>query len=108
MEPALHNRQVALMDRDWYRHHAIARGDVVICYLDGEWIVKRVEGLPGQRMRWDSGVTVRDGHVVDTVLQETVPDHHVFLLGDNRGISLDSRLFGPVPVASIVGRLRPL
>jgi signal peptidase I len=34
-----------------------------------------------------------------------VPAGSVFLLGDNRGVSIDSRDFGPVPVTSIQGTL---
>jgi signal peptidase I len=35
----------------------------------------------------------------------TVPEHHCFVLGDNRGESTDSRQFGPIPYAAIVGRV---
>ena len=34
----------------------------------------------------------------------TVPEHHCFVLGDNRGESTDSRQFGPIPYAAIIGR----
>lgn len=65
------------------------RGDIVICFspVDGTRLVKRVAGTPGDRI---GGMRV--------------PPGSYFLLGDNRGHSLDSRVFGPVPRRDIVGR----
>jgi signal peptidase I len=34
----------------------------------------------------------------------TVPEHHCFVLGDNRNLSFDSRNFGPVPLATLIGK----
>jgi signal peptidase I len=78
--------------------------------------IKRVVGLPGDR------IAVRNGHVVrDGVLQRepfihpcgggpdcnlgtiTVPAGHYFMMGDNRGASDDSRYWGPVPRSWIIG-----
>ena len=78
-------------------------------------LIKRVVGLPGET------VEGRDGHVYvngyplaepylqpDTYTSEfprtRVPDDSVFVLGDNRANSADSRRIGPIPIDSIVGR----
>jgi signal peptidase I len=78
--------------------------------------IKRVVGLPGDR------VAVRDGHVVRNGVRQrepfiracgggpdcnlgeiTVPADHYFMMGDNRGASDDSRYWGPVPRDWIIG-----
>jgi signal peptidase I len=82
--------------------------------------IKRVVALGGDT------VSIRDGHVIrngraaaepfaaacggvdgcDFARTITVPDHYVFLMGDNRGASLDSRFWGPVPVSWVIGQAR--
>jgi len=79
--------------------------------------IKRVVGLPGDR------ISIRDGHVIRNGTPEKapyaqpcpdsdlctfpetiiVPPHHYFLMGDNRGISDDGRFWGPVPQAWLIG-----
>ncbi|HET6448708.1 MAG TPA: signal peptidase I, partial [Conexibacter sp.] len=78
--------------------------------------IKRVVGLPGDR------IAVRNGHVVRNGVQQrepfiracgdgpdcnldtiTVPPDHYFMMGDNRGSSDDSRYWGPVPRDWIIG-----
>jgi signal peptidase I len=78
--------------------------------------IKRVVGLPGDR------ISVRDGHVVRNGVQQrepfiracgggpdcnlgtiVVPPDHYFMMGDNRGASDDSRYWGPVPRDWIIG-----
>jgi signal peptidase I len=82
-------------------------------------LVKRVVGVAGDRL------AVRDGHLIvngkaedesglipcDEVTLCTfpktivVPPESVYVLGDNRGASEDSRVFGPVPVTAVQGRI---
>lgn len=110
-----------------------ARGDIIVftepnlSYSEqhtNKQLIKRIVGLPGER------VVVRNGNLTiyndanpegfqpDTKLKDSanpgmtpgevdvvVPEDHVFVAGDNRTNSLDSRAFGPIPAENIVGKL---
>jgi len=78
-------------------------------------LIKRVIGLPGQTVEVrDNQVYVNDSPIAEPYLPEgvtmrdfavlTVPADHVFMMGDNRNQSRDSRVFGPIPREDIVGR----
>lgn len=79
-----------------------------------EDLIKRVVAVEGQTVAVNDGYLVIDGEpqreaylneqaIRGTFGPETVPDDHVFVMGDNRNSSLDSRSFGPVPVDEIIG-----
>jgi signal peptidase I len=108
------------------RHPAeVAVGDVVVVHdpladgLDGDadsLIVKRVIAVGGDSVGFEDGILVRNGLPVtepytadflDGVYYgpDVVPPGMLYLLGDNRLDSVDSRHFGPVPVAAVVGRI---
>jgi signal peptidase I len=107
-----------------YRLHDPNRGDVVVLHqLDGTSerdLIKRVIGLPGEEIEIDSCEVTIDGRVLvepyldPTVVSpgncggdygpEVVPDDHVFVMGDNRAGSQDSRVLGPIPEDELVGR----
>ena len=84
----------------------------------GTLLVKRAVGLAGDRVAIEDGVLVVDGvPVCEPAIDPdrldgvwfgpaTVPPGHVFLLGDDRGDSVDSRAFGPVATGDIVGAVR--
>jgi signal peptidase I len=77
-------------------------------------LIKRVVGLSGETIEVQKGRVLVNGELLEepwAVNQgggrfgpETVPPLHVFVLGDNRGASNDSRNFGPVPIDDIVGQ----
>jgi len=117
MQPNLHTNERLVVEKLSYRFHGPRRGDVVVLHDPGggsELLIKRVIGLPGER------VTIADGRVfIDGVAleesylnQETqgsgrswlVPPLQVFVMGDNRQASRDSRSFGPVVLDQIIGR----
>jgi signal peptidase I len=117
MEPNLHSDQRLVVEKVSYRLHRPRRGDVVVLRLPDrgpELLIKRIVALPGETIEIRSGTV----HVDDQPLDEpylsrrtsgsygplTVPEGHVFVMGDNRGASNDSRVFGPVSLDRIVGR----
>jgi signal peptidase I len=82
---------------------------------DDDELIKRIIGLPGETVSASGGSVVVDGRRLDepylaeeVVTQDfapvTVPEGHVFVMGDNRGNSSDSRVIGTIEIDSIVGR----
>ncbi len=115
MEPTLHSSQRVVIEKITYRFHGPRRGDIVVIDSSNqsEMLIKRVVGLPGETIevrngrvyvngeRLEEGWTVKKGG--GNYSPQTIPPLHVFVLGDNRGASNDSRSFGPVAIEDIVG-----
>jgi signal peptidase I len=121
MAPTLHEGDHVLVERVSRHLRDPARGDIVVLVLppaDGAApvaIVKRVAGVPGDVIAVTDGRLYRNGSPVDepwALLAPDTPfgatvvrDGAVFVLGDNRAFSLDSRNgLGLVPITRIVGR----
>jgi signal peptidase I len=124
MEPAFQNGDRLVVNKLAYRFGDIGRGDVVVIETsrvpgvpadEGDSVVKRVIGLPGEVVRASGGqVIVNDEQMDEPWLGDvptadfgpvTVPEGEVFVLGDARLKSVDSRAFGPVPTDAITGRV---
>jgi signal peptidase I len=117
MEPNLHTDQRLVVEKVTYRLHGPHRGDVVVLRMPDrgpELLIKRVVGLPNEIVEIRNGTLYVDNQPLDepylvrstgsTYGPTLVPDGNVFVMGDNRGASNDSRVFGPVPIDRIVGR----
>ncbi len=76
-------------------------------------LVKRVIGLPGEEIAIEAGVVLIDGEPLNepyvvfgderSMPRERIPLDAIFVMGDNRPESGDSRLFGPVPRSNLLG-----
>jgi signal peptidase I len=117
MEPNLHTDQRLVVEKVSYRFHAPQRNDVVVLKIKDdaeELLIKRVIALPGETVEIRNGHVFVDGEMLDEsyLTQSTrghygptyVPPLHIFVLGDNRSASNDSRSFGPIHIDNVVGR----
>jgi signal peptidase I len=115
MEPTLRSGDVVLVQRPGSVH----TGQLLVLHdpQDGGLVVKRLVAVDGQTVEIRDAYLYVDGAEVDEPYvdhsridgvyfgPETVPDGEVFVLGDSRDGSIDSRVFGPVPVSAVVGRV---
>lgn len=122
MEPTLRDGQLFIIDRVRYRQLPVARGDVIAFWHENEVYVKRVVGVPGDvidlLVNPYTGEAIPASPVMARRLRQSgvryygllrvehrwVPPGHVFVMGDHRAVSYDSRDFGPVPLQAILGR----
>jgi signal peptidase I len=122
MVPTLKVHDRVLVNKLSYKMHSVHRGDIVVFTKppketnDIKDLVKRVIGLPGETVEAHGGHIYIDGrqlsepYLPSTVVQRAflpvkIPPHDVWVMGDNRDQSEDSRVFGPIKESSIVGRV---
>jgi signal peptidase I len=125
MEPTLRVGEYFLADATYYRSRAPSRGDVAV-YLHPKqshlYYIKRIVAVEGDRIAIKGGRAVVNGMMVEepyldvgvadgrfaNMTELRVPAGHVYVLGDNRSNSVDSRdtvAHGAVPVANLIGRV---
>ena len=133
METTMFQDNRVLVNKLSYRLHDIHRGDVVVfdrVTVDGEVVqhddlIKRVIGLSGETISIKDCQVFIDGKLLPEpylndydlaqsslddrcrvpVMEETlIPENHLFVMGDNRPQSFDSRMFGSIAQNLVVGR----
>ena len=112
MEPTLQQGDFILANAARYAFADPQVGDLVVFRFPPQRsiaYVKRIAGIPGDRVRIDGGrLYVNERPVTEPYLrmaERTVPAGQYFMLGDNRDNSNDSRYWGYVPRADLVGRV---
>jgi signal peptidase I len=130
MERTLEPKQYVLVDKLTPRWDSYSRGDVVVFNPPESWtsdptpFIKRVIGLPGDTVEvrgdglvyvngvaLDEPYTYKNDQGVNEPTEASpdqtrwiVPAGELFLMGDHRQKSADSRLFGPIAVSNVIGR----
>lgn len=117
MSPTLNNKDIVVS----VKTTQLERGDICCLYYNNHILVKRVIGVAGDEIAMDedgnvfvNGQLLEEPYLVEKALGEcdlefpfTVPEQTVFVLGDNRASSVDSRnsLIGCVSVDEVVGKI---
>ena len=119
MVPTLQDQQYILVDKAAYLFHAPQRGDVIVFAYPidpTQDYVKRIIGVPGDHVLvdqdgfvWVNGTELHESYISEPTNPYAPTDlvlkaDQYFVLGDNRGDSSDSRVWGPVPRQNIIGK----
>lgn len=125
MVPTLKPGDRVLVNKLSYRFNDIHRGDLIVFERPPEAstggseeiddLIKRVIATEGDRIEARDGRVLVNGETLDepyleegtptdNLPRQTVPEDHVFVMGDNRPNSEDSRKFGPIAEDQVVGR----
>jgi signal peptidase I len=125
MVPTLQLGDRLVVEKISYRLHPPERGDIAVFrvppqlqqqgYQSDQAFIKRVIGVPGDRIAIQqgqlsvNGQRVSEPYVVETpkvedLLEVTVPPQQLFMMGDNRNNSNDSRYWGFLPLDHVIGK----
>lgn len=118
MNPTLENGDIMILNKIGYRITKIKRFDIVVIKYKDELLIKRVIGLPGEKIKYENNTLYVNDKALDEEFDKTytynfslkeigsttVPDNSYFVLGDNREVSKDSRSIGFIDREDIVGK----
>lgn len=126
MEPTLQENNYLLVSKQSYRFGEVQRDDIVVFHsslVDAagkeKLLIKRVVGVPGDVLTITGGKVYRngsmiqepylmggdDGETAGELYNYVVPEGQIFVMGDNREVSLDSRSaeVGSIKISDIIG-----
>lgn len=117
MDTTLKDGEIMILNKIKYKFKSIERFDIVVVNYNGEKLIKRVIGLPGETLKYvDSTLYINDEEVdeyfknqetldfdIKDLDYDVIPDNCYMVLGDNRRDSLDSRYLGCIDKKDIIG-----
>lgn len=114
MYPNLKNGNILLLKKF---DKSYERFDIVVLNYDNERLIKRIIGLPGEYVEYKDSKLYINGKIVEETMIDIstqnfklesigynrIPDDYYFVVGDNRGVSKDSRIIGLIHKKNIIG-----
>lgn len=113
MFPTLHDKDTMILYKLTKKFKGINRFDIVVVESNGKYIIKRVIGLPGESVMYSDNKLYINGKVIEDNYSKSetenfenviLKDDEYFVMGDNREVSKDSRVIGPINVKNIKGK----
>lgn len=118
MESTLYDGDIMMLNIVGYHASGLKRFDIVVIKYQDEHIIKRVIGLPGEKVEYKDNklyvngkltsdmidVETTDFSTYDLTENGVIPDGKYFVLGDNRTNSTDSRIIGLIDKDDIMGK----
>ncbi len=111
MNNTLKDQDMMILDKVHYMFNEIERFDIVVIKTEDDYLIKRVIGLPGERIEYIDNKLYIDGEYIEEDFLESgthdfkdvVVDGEYYCLGDNRYNSVDSRIIGSISKEEIIG-----
>lgn len=109
MQPTLNNNDIVIYKKNIRN---IKRFDIVIFKFNNSLFIKRVIGLPEEKIEYRENNLYVNGEVIlenfkksitNDLVIDSIPENEIFVLGDNRIFSSDSRNFGSIKLSDIKG-----
>jgi len=114
MNPTLNSNDIMILNKIGYKVGGLNRFDIVVIKHNGDYLIKRVIGLPNETIEYKNNKLYINGKETkenfekkvteDFKLDNPIPENNYFLIGDNRSNSIDSRIFGTINKKDILGK----
>lgn len=119
MYPTLNDNNIVILNKLDYKINGLKRFDIIVVDYNGEKLIKRVIGLPGEHIEYKNNMLFINGYLTNENFNHDntsnfklemigylkIPGDKYFVVGDNRNHSTDSRMIGLIDKKNIKGKV---